>query len=197
MELKAVFECKPTQFRCRNIKIEKVVHISSEDYEAFFQRPMMEQNFISENIEQMHLGTDGAYHCILVMGQGHRDGILVESEGFAYARYAAYVPDARALAYPTLERFNQQLIDLVNQIIEDGLENEKEGVSRIHLCEAVKKQGIVYGDNPFFRALVREMLWERDEIDSMMVLDEVVSLGYREEVLEKKRQNCHAFRGQE
>ena len=78
-------------------------------------------------IEQMHLGTDGAYHCILVMGQGHRDGILVESEGFAYARYAAYVPDARALAYPTLERFNQQLIDLVNQIIEDGLENEKEG----------------------------------------------------------------------
>lgn len=158
---------------------------------------MMEQNFISENIEQMHLGTDGAYHCILVMGQGHRDGILVESEGFAYARYAAYVPDARALAYPTLERFNQQLIDLVNQIIEDGLENEKEGVSRIHLCEAVKKQGIVYGDNPFFRALVREMLWERDEIDSMIVLDEVVSLGYREEVLEKKRQNCHAFRGQE
>lgn len=77
MELKAVFECKPAQFRCRNIKIEKVVHISSEDYEAFFQRPMMEQNFISENIEQMHLGTDGAYHCILVMGQGHRDGILV------------------------------------------------------------------------------------------------------------------------
>lgn len=43
MELKAVFECKPAQFRCRNIKIEKVVHISSEDYEAFFKWPMMEQ----------------------------------------------------------------------------------------------------------------------------------------------------------
>ena len=33
---------------------------------------------------------DFACHCILVMTQGAGDGILIESEGYKYARYAAY-----------------------------------------------------------------------------------------------------------
>ena len=35
-------------------------------------------------------------HCILVKGQNASDGILVNSEGSGYARYAAYFPAVQA-----------------------------------------------------------------------------------------------------
>lgn len=38
---------------------------------------------------------DGVWHCLLVAGEGMDEGVLVESEGSAYARYSAFVPFAQ------------------------------------------------------------------------------------------------------
>ena len=38
---------------------------------------------------------DGVWHCLLVTGEGMEDGVLVESEGSSYARYAAFVPSVK------------------------------------------------------------------------------------------------------
>ena len=40
---------------------------------------------------------DMSYHCLLVTTPKYGDGILIEAEGYAYARYAAYVPDCGRL----------------------------------------------------------------------------------------------------
>ena len=34
----------------------------------------------------MYVDTEGVSHCLLVLGEGSDDGILVESEGSSYAR---------------------------------------------------------------------------------------------------------------
>jgi len=39
----------------------------------------------------MRIDKNGVRHCILVKVSGENDGILVESEGYEYARYAAYL----------------------------------------------------------------------------------------------------------
>ena len=52
--------------------------------------------FIIENRNLMR-EVDGVYHCLLVCVKNHRGGILVESEGYNYARYAADVLDKSAL----------------------------------------------------------------------------------------------------
>lgn len=39
----------------------------------------------------------GRIRCLLVTARRRQDGILVDSEGYAYARYAAYVRDKRKL----------------------------------------------------------------------------------------------------
>ena len=42
----------------------------------------------------MYCDRQGVYHCLLVVGEDRPDGILVESEGSSYARYAAFLPNA-------------------------------------------------------------------------------------------------------
>ena len=42
-----------------------------------------------------HDGT--CWHCLLVRCEGVSESILVESEGYDYARYCAFVPDHRKL----------------------------------------------------------------------------------------------------
>lgn len=37
------------------------------------------------------------WHCLLVKGENSKDGILVDMEGYHYARYAAFVPDCGRL----------------------------------------------------------------------------------------------------
>lgn len=40
---------------------------------------------------------DGVWHCLLVTGEDMDEGVLVESEGSAYARYSAFVPSAQGI----------------------------------------------------------------------------------------------------
>lgn len=54
------------------------------------------QEFIKEHRDLMYQDRDGVSHCLLVLGEGEEDGILVESEGSLYARYSALLPNARS-----------------------------------------------------------------------------------------------------
>ena len=46
----------------------------------------------------------GCFRCLLVTTRRRRDGILVDSEGYTYARYAAYVKDKRELELAGIPR---------------------------------------------------------------------------------------------
>ena len=37
------------------------------------------------------------WHCVLVKGETSKDGVLVDAEGYSYARYAAFAPDCGKL----------------------------------------------------------------------------------------------------
>ena len=52
---------------------------------------------IARNKENMWFGTDDRYHCLLVYDKEQGDGLLVESEGYDYARYAQYIPQAKII----------------------------------------------------------------------------------------------------
>jgi hypothetical protein len=45
----------------------------------------------------MSVDPDGTMHCLLVTGEGREDGILVQSSGYDYARYAAHVPHIHSI----------------------------------------------------------------------------------------------------
>ncbi|MBS5784354.1 MAG: hypothetical protein KID04_15950 [Clostridium sp.] len=98
--MKAIFERKPSDFDLRSFEVSKLIRLSAEVFEDMLQKPMRDYAFIQENIEHMHCDSSGMYHCLLLTGEGRNDGLLVESEGYGYCRYASYVPNISGLITP-------------------------------------------------------------------------------------------------
>lgn len=71
--------------------IEKTIELDKAEYDRFANDLFSDRDFIKENIELMRVDKNGVKHCISVKARGENGGILVESEGYEYARYAAYL----------------------------------------------------------------------------------------------------------
>lgn len=72
--------------------IEKTVIISKELFNLFISDPLNDYDFIKENIDLMYIDNNNLLHCIFVTSDSHDFGLLIESEGYSYARYSAYIP---------------------------------------------------------------------------------------------------------
>lgn len=95
MKIKGIMMRKEPQFKLHECSIEKLVVLPEPKYRQFCTKMLADYDFIAENRELMYAeGVPGAeaYHCLLVMGEDSEDGVLVESEGAGYARYASYQP---------------------------------------------------------------------------------------------------------
>ena len=175
--MKTVFEHKP-DFRFRDFVIEKAVELPTEQFEKMLRRPMDDQAFLSENAELMRQDGNGVYHCLLVTGEGRPDGLLVESEGYSYARYAAYVPQVAALRYPSLGEWEQKLSDAVDFIIKDGTSQTSEGNWILSFWDLEKNTGIDVECEPFLQELLGDMLCSRPEVADLTIEDEVFDVTY-------------------
>lgn len=74
--------------------VEKVVVLSHTDFVKFRDDLNSDRAFIADNLGDMGMDEDKRWHCLLVIGAGETDGILVQSEGFTYPRYVARLEDA-------------------------------------------------------------------------------------------------------
>ena len=72
--------------------IEKVVKLPNKEFASFFHNPFFDYDFIKVNKELMRIDNNEIWHCILITGEGYDFGILVNSEGSSYARYASFIP---------------------------------------------------------------------------------------------------------
>jgi len=73
------------------VKIEKVVTLQINEFRKFEDRLLDNYDFIAENKELMYIDENDVWHAILITAKEVDYGILVESEGYDYARYAAYI----------------------------------------------------------------------------------------------------------
>lgn len=75
-----------------NFKVEKIIDLTPEQFLHFSRNLIADSPIITENQGAMwHDGT--CWYCLLVRSPGISESILVESEGYRYARYCAFVPD--------------------------------------------------------------------------------------------------------
>jgi hypothetical protein len=72
--------------------IEKEIILNKEDFDKFINNPLGYYDFIKDNVDLMYCDQEGVYHCIYITSNEHSFGILIESEGYHYARYSAYLP---------------------------------------------------------------------------------------------------------
>lgn len=74
--------------------IEKEIVLDEKDFDKFLNHPLDDYDFIKENVELMYCDKENVYHCIFVTSNEDDFGILIESEGYHYARYAAFISKA-------------------------------------------------------------------------------------------------------
>lgn len=176
MTMKAIFERKPSDFNLRSFKVSKTIRLPIEIFENVLQNPLRDYTFIQENIEQMHCDSSGVYHCLLLTGEGRNDGLLVESEGYGYCRYASYVPNISALTSPALQQFNQKLTKAVDYIVSTGTQNTTEGNWIIGFDELAQQTGFEHDFN--ITDTLLDMLHEREEVANVELDDSSIDMCY-------------------
>lgn len=176
--MKAIFERKPSDFDLRSFEVSKIIRLPAEVFEAVLQKPMRDYNFIQENIDQMHCDSGGVYHCLLLTGVGRNDGLLVESEGYGYCRYASYVPNISALTSPAVQQFNQKLTEAVDYIVSSGTQNTTEGNWIIGFDEIEKQTGINLEFNDGICNVLVDMLHEREAVADVELNENAIDVCY-------------------
>ena len=77
--------------------VENVIELTPRQFEYFSNHLLSEDAlFLQRNINLMRFEQD-CYHCLLVTTHERGEGILVDAEGFNYARCASYIPDCKRL----------------------------------------------------------------------------------------------------
>ena len=90
---------RPVPERQTHFQVEQVVVLSDEQFRQFQETGLKDdQIFLFDYSDKMWFDPGNfCWHCVLVKGENSRDGILVDAEGYSYARYAAFTPDCGKL----------------------------------------------------------------------------------------------------
>ena len=172
MIVRAWFDRKPERYAIPSESVvEKVVELSAAQFAAFLNEPFTDQTFISENVERMY--HDGERdHCLLVLEQGKDDGLLVQSEGFSYARYATYLPSARVILNATVEQASEL-------IVKEGTEKTSHGMWRYLTDMLYQQTGLVVKPDNGIGTLLVEALRRRPEVETAELHGKVFELLFR------------------
>lgn len=77
------------------VAIVKVINLSREEFETFMKAPLDFYDFVKNNIKVMYFNrVTNKEQCIAITTDEYDFGFLIQSEGYHYARYTAYISKA-------------------------------------------------------------------------------------------------------
>ena len=101
MIIRAELKCKQTGCEADPCAVDKVIELPSPRFQQFSRALLADYDFIAENKNAIR-HDDTARHCLLILDAEGTDGFLVDPQGHNYARYSAFVPNARSLLTPDM-----------------------------------------------------------------------------------------------
>ena len=90
---------RPVPERQTSFQVEQVVVLCDEQFRQFQETGLKDdQIFLFYYSDKMWFDPGSlCWHCVLVKSETGKEGILVDAEGYSYARYAAFAPDCDRL----------------------------------------------------------------------------------------------------
>lgn len=89
MKINAVLRCKESEIKPRAYEVSDVITLSDAEYRNVMKEPLKDRGYLA--------GRQGADTCVLLIGENSDDGILVDTQGYDYPRYSAFIPNARQI----------------------------------------------------------------------------------------------------
>ena len=148
-----------------------MIELPEEQYLSFCREPWVPHSFLEEHQEDITV-KDGIWQCLLVLGEGQQDGILVNTDTVNMSVYVSYLPWARKLylldQYPALSAFNEIMGNLAEYYVQKAIEGQQNGLYRILKYDLLG--ALEAGASKF--ELMLKMLKERQEFSYLEYSDE-------------------------
>lgn len=180
MKTNAKMNRKDTDIRSDPCIIEDIVELDGTAYAQFRSNLLQDYDFIGDRKDLMRKN-DSGWHCLLVLGKGQNDGVLVESEGYSYARYSAYLPEARDFV-------NAQIKRLADYVVSEGTEHSEDGSWSNSYEEFLYHFDTTVTPDNGIGQLLREELQERAEVAECIMAEDCIEMTYHMEYCEQCQQ---------
>lgn len=171
---KAIFESKRYLLEPSYCEIVAIEEMDGTSFEEFSKNLLNQQEFISRQQAWIHEAQDGTIHGLLVLNTESGDGILVNSSGYDYARYTAFMPNIK-------EYVDKQISLVVEQIVADaiGMSDETEYAFD---CESTENYyGLPVTENNGIGAMLLRELQNREEFSEIEVEEDVFYMKLKDE----------------
>lgn len=184
MYINTRLHCKDEEVKAENYIVEKVIELDDEEYESLCEDLMANRDFITENKESIYVDNNGTVHCILALGKSYDDGILINSEGYDYARYYSLIPNARQLVildkYPVLNHFIERMAEVTENILSKAVAQSSED-NRNYIAELDEYN--IPGEPIISPALLDDMLTDSGMVDDTILHDDSIELYLTEQAV--------------
>ena len=192
MEISTSLHCKDEEIKVKSCVTEKIIELTDEEYKSLCEDLMLNRNFISENQDLMYTDQRGIAHCILALGKSYDDGILINSEGYGYAKYYSVIPNARQLVildkYPVLnsyiKRMSEVADDILSKAVAESSEGHREYEINIDECNAP-------GEPIVEPALLLDMLMDSGMIEDNILHSDSIEIILTEEAVNTRYRECY------
>ena len=101
MIIQAELRRKQSEYEGEPCAVDKVIELPGPRFKQFSRALLADYDFIAENKNAIR-HDDDARHCLLILDAEGTDGFLIDPQGYNYARYSAFVPNARGLLTPDM-----------------------------------------------------------------------------------------------
>ena len=170
MNINVELQRKPEDYRLDKCVIDVVEEMRHESFETFQNYPTARYGAITNSLHRLPEDSKDERHCILLLDADGDDGFVVNPHGADYARYSAFIPNARQLCrlgqYPSLNEFSSDMEKLVEHYALEILRNQKDGQYQFSMIDVSE-----YYEQHFDRflnyGLFQDMLSERPEFSNV------------------------------
>ena len=120
MLINAQLRCKQEEIQPVRCDVACIVELSNAEFYDFQFNTLADRDFIKEHLSELKTDEFHAIPCMLVLGEEIDDGILVDPQGFNYARYTAYIPMARQILQNEQSEENEECVSEGNETDEES-----------------------------------------------------------------------------
>lgn len=100
MKINAILRCKETEYKPKQYEVSEVIVVSNAEFRNVMKEPLKDREYLS--------GRHGGDTCVLLLSDSGDDGILIDTQGYDYPRYSAFIPKAKIIANEFIQRVTEE-----------------------------------------------------------------------------------------
>lgn len=170
MEFHAKLERKQPTVEFDNCDVVEVAELSETDFRHFEANLFEDYDFIIELGEQSHKEGERV-SCLLVVSKSVPYGVLVNSEGYSYARYSSIADHA-------YEHLHNNLDKVARYCVREGMEHSENGRWSISYDEIWEHFHTTITPGTKLCSLLIEKIKQQEDVDTMIATEDSIEIQY-------------------